>query len=240
MGSLIDNHTTTCGLDLDKIDQTMSFFPSHQCTISCGTVCVDVQTSKLLVVFNKKLNIYQLPKGRKDIGEGLSAAAFRETYEETGVKAQPLPLKIPTRATKQRVNGSVVNRDASDLSNTPAEKIAAKGNPEPMEIEGTDEEADSLTAVDPAITVDTLHEEAVGVVVHPDSQADFPGTIKMIFFFAAQADSTAAAGPQALEEHEKLDAVWLPIADAGQKLQFSSERDVVARVRSLVWRTNTA
>jgi len=40
-----------------------------------------------------------LPKGRKDIDESLEATALRETYEETGVKAQLLPVAIDSQAT---------------------------------------------------------------------------------------------------------------------------------------------
>lgn len=40
-----------------------------------------------------------LPKGRKDVGEGLEEAALRETYEETGVKVELLPVTIDSLAT---------------------------------------------------------------------------------------------------------------------------------------------
>lgn len=40
-----------------------------------------------------------LPKGRKDVGESLEDTALRETYEETGVKAQLLPVPIDSQAT---------------------------------------------------------------------------------------------------------------------------------------------
>jgi ADP-ribose pyrophosphatase YjhB (NUDIX family) len=40
-----------------------------------------------------------LPKGRKDIGESLEETALRETFEETGVKVQLLPVDIDSLAT---------------------------------------------------------------------------------------------------------------------------------------------
>ncbi|TDZ34211.1 hypothetical protein C8034_v008958 [Colletotrichum sidae] len=76
-----------------------SFYPSHKFIISCGTVTVDLHARRILMVFNKRHRIYQLPKGRKNIGEDLSSAALRETREETGVVATPLVLRIRTRAT---------------------------------------------------------------------------------------------------------------------------------------------
>ncbi|OAA62483.1 nudix hydrolase [Niveomyces insectorum RCEF 264] len=87
-------------LNMDFINRAMTFTPSERCTISCGTVCVDPRMSKVLIIFNRRLRIWQLPKGRKNIGEDLHAAALRETYEETGVHAALLRLKIRTRSTR--------------------------------------------------------------------------------------------------------------------------------------------
>src|SRR4051794_20852746 len=76
---------STMALDLEKIDRSMSFHPSEATTISCGTVTIDTAARKVLLIWNRKLAIYQLPKGRKNIGEDMLSAAMRETYEETGV-----------------------------------------------------------------------------------------------------------------------------------------------------------
>ncbi|KAK1993121.1 NUDIX domain-containing protein [Colletotrichum falcatum] len=75
------------------------FFPSHKFIIGCGTVTVDTRARRVLLVYNKRHRIYQLPKGRKNIGEDLPAAALRETLEETGVAARPVALRLRTRAT---------------------------------------------------------------------------------------------------------------------------------------------
>ncbi|CAG7559152.1 unnamed protein product [Fusarium equiseti] len=76
-----------------------SLFFSDQFAISCGTVTVDVQESKVLLIRSRKNGEYMLPKGRKDVNESLGATALRETYEETGVKAQLLPVAIDSQAT---------------------------------------------------------------------------------------------------------------------------------------------
>ncbi len=47
---------------LRQIDDSMDFNPSEACTLSCGTICVDPRTANVLLIYNKKLNLYQLPK----------------------------------------------------------------------------------------------------------------------------------------------------------------------------------
>lgn len=67
--------------------------------ISCGTVTVDQKWAKVLLIRLCEKDEYMLPKGRKDIGETLEAAALRETLEETGYAAGLLPLHTRTQAT---------------------------------------------------------------------------------------------------------------------------------------------
>lgn len=72
---------------------------SDDFVISCGTVTVDIAESRVLLIRSRGTGEYYLPKGRKDIQESLEDAALRETWEETGVRAQLLPVRITTRAT---------------------------------------------------------------------------------------------------------------------------------------------
>ncbi|KAL2209137.1 hypothetical protein CC79DRAFT_1396071 [Sarocladium strictum] len=72
---------------------------SDQFVISCGTVTIDPQRSKVLLIRLRTTDEYFLPKGRKDIGETLEETAKRETFEETGIQVELLPLKINTLAT---------------------------------------------------------------------------------------------------------------------------------------------
>ncbi|KAI8199024.1 hypothetical protein K4K52_009233 [Colletotrichum sp. SAR 10_76] len=67
--------------------------------ISCGTATIDVEKKKLLVIRCRNSDEHMLPKGRKDLNETLEDAAKRETYEETGVRVDLLPVNISTRAT---------------------------------------------------------------------------------------------------------------------------------------------
>ncbi|KAJ0163023.1 hypothetical protein CTA2_3631 [Colletotrichum tanaceti] len=85
---------------INEMARGRKFFPSHKFIISCGTVTVDMRARRILLIYNKRHRIYQLPKGRKNIGEDLLAAALRETREETGVEARSVALRLRTRATR--------------------------------------------------------------------------------------------------------------------------------------------
>ncbi|KAL0952624.1 hypothetical protein HGRIS_006873 [Hohenbuehelia grisea] len=56
-----------------------------------ATQCCGIQ-----LCYETKRNFWFLPKGRKDIGETLETAALREAYEESGYRAEFLPLYNPT------------------------------------------------------------------------------------------------------------------------------------------------
>lgn len=72
---------------------------SDQFVISCGTVSLDVERSKVLLIRWRLTGEYLLPKGRKDMGEPLERTALRETFEETGIRVQLLPVDVNTLAT---------------------------------------------------------------------------------------------------------------------------------------------
>ncbi|RGP64308.1 nudix domain-containing [Fusarium sporotrichioides] len=82
---------------MESIGQTLHL--SDQFVISCGTVTLDVERSKILLIRWRKTDEIFLPKGRKDVNESLEKTALRETFEETGVQAQLLPAAINTLAT---------------------------------------------------------------------------------------------------------------------------------------------
>ncbi|KAJ4298609.1 hypothetical protein N0V88_003639 [Collariella sp. IMI 366227] len=84
---------------LDDVDKSMVFRPASALGMSCGTVTIDPQRAKVLIIWNNRLKLYQLPKGRRNLNESMLDAALRETYEETGLHVTPLRLDISTRAT---------------------------------------------------------------------------------------------------------------------------------------------
>ncbi|KAI0805038.1 hypothetical protein GGR55DRAFT_681324 [Xylaria sp. FL0064] len=90
----------------EKIRNQGCYHKSDEIIVSCGTVTIskaEDSNPKVLVVYNNRIGIYQLPKGRKDIGEGYLDAAIRETIEETGIAVCPLRLRFASRLTPPRL-----------------------------------------------------------------------------------------------------------------------------------------
>ncbi|KAI1927857.1 hypothetical protein LOY94_002344 [Ophidiomyces ophidiicola] len=69
--------------------------------LSAGTVTVDAAQKLVLILYSPTSNTHFLPKGRKDVGESLPAAAVRETLEESGYRVALRPHRLPTNATNQ-------------------------------------------------------------------------------------------------------------------------------------------
>ncbi|KAM3452088.1 hypothetical protein MY3296_004825 [Beauveria thailandica] len=102
-------------------DRSLHF--SDGFVISCGTVTVDIAESRVLLIRSLGTGEYYLPKGRKDIDESLEDAALRETWEETGVRAQLLPVRISTRATTSAAAAAAAAGGA-DLASCVTEPLA--------------------------------------------------------------------------------------------------------------------
>ena len=229
----------------------MEFTPSERCTISCGTVCVDPRAGKVLIIFNRRLGIWQLPKGRKNIGEDLHSAALRETYEETGVPASLLPLMVQTRSTKPPVESWAPHKSSGNpcdsMTHRTAPSIASVSSTSTACSTSTASSASSTAAVegvttaeaimDPNVTSNRLNTEPVGIVRYPDLQVSTPGTMKTVFFFAAYADSTAPMGAGAQEDHEDLLAEWVEYQVADKRLRFVAETEAMWKVKNDIART---
>jgi hypothetical protein len=98
----------------EKIRNQGFFHRSDDIIVSCGTVTIhkaEGPQPKVLAVYNSRIGIYQLPKGRKNFGEGHLDAAIRETAEETGIMVRPLRLRFGSRSTPPRV---VTTKDGSE------------------------------------------------------------------------------------------------------------------------------
>ena len=72
---------------------------SDSFVISCGTVTFDLSRGLVLLIHNKANGAVLLPKGRKDVNEGIEEAAVRETREESGYEVQLISHATKTRAT---------------------------------------------------------------------------------------------------------------------------------------------
>jgi ADP-ribose pyrophosphatase YjhB (NUDIX family) len=153
--------------------------------ISCGTVTVDLQQSKALLIRwrNPAGGVeLMLPKGRKNIGETLEDAALRETLEETGWEASLLPLPVPTLAT-------------------------------------SDEKSKQ----------DDLTTEPVSVTER------YRGDVrKIIFWFAAQADSTLSPQERAMQEGEDFETVWEGFTSVVDHVTHDADSQVLMEVLRLV------
>lgn len=101
---------------LDEVDKSMSFRPASALGMSCGTVTIDPRRAMVLVIWNNRLKLYQLPKGRRNLNETMLDAALRETYEETGVKVTPLTLDIATRATPPKCRHSDTSKKPANIT----------------------------------------------------------------------------------------------------------------------------
>ncbi|KAJ8508671.1 hypothetical protein ONZ45_g9078 [Pleurotus djamor] len=66
--------------------------------LGVGLVILQPSSGKIVVCYDEKANHYFLPKGRKDLGEKPEEAALREGYEESGYRAELLPLYIPSNS----------------------------------------------------------------------------------------------------------------------------------------------
>ncbi|KAI1150964.1 hypothetical protein F4825DRAFT_462979 [Nemania diffusa] len=89
----------------DNIKNKGCYHKSDDIIVSCGTVTINNPEGshpKVLAIYNSRIGIYQLPKGRKNIGEGYLDAAIRETAEETGIAVCPLRLRFGSRSTPSR------------------------------------------------------------------------------------------------------------------------------------------
>ncbi|KAH6630315.1 NUDIX hydrolase domain-like protein [Chaetomium sp. MPI-SDFR-AT-0129] len=101
---------------LDEVDKSMDFRPASALGMSCGTVTIDPCRAMVLVIWNNRLKLYQLPKGRRNLDESMLVAALRETYEETGLHVTPLRLDVATRATPAKTQDSDTSQKPPNIT----------------------------------------------------------------------------------------------------------------------------
>lgn len=78
------------------MDRLLDF--STDFVISCGSVPIDVSRGLVLLLYHRPKGEYMLPKGRKNAGESLEAAAIRETMEESGFQCHLFKHQLHTNA----------------------------------------------------------------------------------------------------------------------------------------------
>ena len=78
------------------MDRLLDF--STNFVISYGSVPIDVSRGLVLLLYYPPKGEYMLPKGRKNVGESLEAAAMRETKEESGFECHLFKHQLHTNA----------------------------------------------------------------------------------------------------------------------------------------------
>lgn len=84
------------GMTTPTDDRRVDF--SDGFSLSSGTVAIDCDRGLVLLLYHRSKREYLLPKGRKNVGETLQAAAERESWEESGYSCRLLRHSLPTRA----------------------------------------------------------------------------------------------------------------------------------------------
>ncbi|KAI0314701.1 hypothetical protein OF83DRAFT_1063381 [Amylostereum chailletii] len=72
------------------------FAPDFQ--LASGLVIIQPSSGKVVVVHDTARDSWFLPRGRKDVGESLEQTALREGFEESGFRAEFLPLYFSSNA----------------------------------------------------------------------------------------------------------------------------------------------
>lgn len=193
-------------LDLNAVNNDMRFHRNADFVISAGTVTFHPRTQEVLVILNKKYqeDIWQLPKGRRNIGENVCDAAIRETYEETGYRVKLSAVRVLTRATRPR----------GCLPLGVEAPVATSGN-------GAEQPYDNV--------IDDLSNEPVGMITYTDPlTASETVTKKTCYFYLATlADPDAAPHDHTQDIGEQLEAKWMRVMDARLALRFDAERDAL-------------
>jgi 8-oxo-dGTP pyrophosphatase MutT (NUDIX family) len=97
---------------------TALHFPSTHFCLSAATASFHAPSKRVLIVedgsFRSRGGYFFLPRGRKDIGESISACAIRETWEEGGYRVELLKGTWDTKQPSVGAAPTVENRDDPD------------------------------------------------------------------------------------------------------------------------------
>lgn len=185
---------------------------THGLMISCGTVTIDKAHTKdrqVLLIWNKNIGVWQLPKGRKHIHEDFSVAALRETREETGVTVRPLYLRFGTRLTVPTNSKGLEDDDFNETFRKRPNRTK-----------------DDCDRQDSGI-VNVLNKDILYACEYPD-----PGTgaMRHIYWYAAKPEHGTGANGMLMgkEDAEKMKMRWFPAAEAVNNLKMSVEKEAVA------------
>ncbi|EFY85260.1 NUDIX domain-containing protein [Metarhizium acridum CQMa 102] len=191
------------------------FTPSQGALVCGGCVIIDPTLRKVAFIHDPSTGINQLPKGRKNIGEDIHAAALREAREETGLHVAPLPLKGLTRATPTaQMLGQLVHEEgvAADAAGEDEEGGDVW---EDVDEEGTNTERAS------GLTGWAHHCEPIGITTY---RCETTLAFKIIFWYAAQADSLEDPRRDTKERWEQqYELKWVDAKRASTHTTFKAD-----------------
>ncbi|KAJ6544770.1 NUDIX hydrolase domain-like protein [Mycena vulgaris] len=87
----------------------------------------DADALEICILHDRNKDEWLLPKGRKDCGESIAAAAVRETFEETGYACALLSCRMPTRAPRPGVNAVDAVAVVEDITEPIAVSVRERG-----------------------------------------------------------------------------------------------------------------
>ncbi|KAJ6443922.1 NUDIX hydrolase domain-containingprotein [Purpureocillium lavendulum] len=234
---------------------TAVFHASQNLMISCGCVPVDPRRRRVAILYDPHTGITQLPKGRKNIGEDVAAAALRETREETGLVdfRALLPLRVATRATPTAAMldahfGTATPTAAAAAAAEAAAGAAAAAAPAAQDVQ--QDAAAAPSSAQPAVVAADAADATNG-----DDQGEWhnledvtswqPNTepiavttmrcrstlaLKLVIWYVAAGDSTVEARAdtrEPWEEHYQLE--WVDARDAPGRMTYAADASVVEK-----------
>ncbi|EPS39590.1 hypothetical protein H072_6645 [Dactylellina haptotyla CBS 200.50] len=104
-----------------NIPRESSLISSPAFITGAGAVMFHRKSKRVLLVIDEREDErplgWFLPKGRKDVGESLEAAALREAEEEGGYPCRLLPVPVPTRHPKKVVDNNILSSEPIYMHN---------------------------------------------------------------------------------------------------------------------------
>ncbi|KAF8900424.1 hypothetical protein CPB84DRAFT_1815380 [Gymnopilus junonius] len=144
-----------------------SAWSSHDFMLGAGMVLIQRNTHKIVMVYETKEKYWFFPRGRKDVGESLEQTALREAYEESGYRAEFLPLLNPTR------QPTAPNTQYHELNTEPIFMTIASWSPKTRNGRVYDNGGEYLTTwYVGEIPEDAVHETGTGMPDEQNFQSD--------------------------------------------------------------------
>ncbi|KAL7621473.1 hypothetical protein AAE478_008796 [Parahypoxylon ruwenzoriense] len=210
----------------EKIKNEGCYHRADEMLVSCGTVTLDQADSpcpKVLMVFNKNIGIYQLPKGRKNFDEGYLDTALRETAEETGVATEPLRLRFGSRSTPPKSVQTEARYGVEDKHTGITECLS-------NESIGVSEwwvDQSSFTTIGSCFVVRIVDSNSANHPCNPDPAT---GAWRHIYWFAAKPLGDIKRDESRMtdeEDRKKFSTFWFPETEAISMLKLEDEKFMV-------------